>query len=126
MNTASLRGSLRVALPPDRARRLFTPEGERLWASGWDPHYPGGHPGVFTTHDGATVWIQVGDLEYARVTPGVWAGTVAVRCERDGAGTRAHVAYELTALSPDADLDGFAAGFDAFLESWERDIAAAL
>jgi hypothetical protein len=82
---------------------------------------------VFTTaHAGDTVWIALGDLRYARVTPGVQAGTVAVRCEPDGDGTRAHVTYDLTALSPAADLAAFEAEYDAMLRDWERAIAAAL
>jgi hypothetical protein len=120
-------GSLRVALPPGRAAGLFTPEGERAWARGWAPDYPAGDAGpVFTTHDGATVWVALGDLRYARVTPGVQAGTVTVRLTAEGDGTRADVTYDLTALSDDAALPAFAAGFDAMLASWERDIAAAL
>ena len=120
-------GSLHVALPPERAAALFTPEGERAWARGWTPDYPAGADGpVFTTHEGGTVWVALGDLRYARVTPGIQAGTVAVRLAPDGDGTRAEVTYDLTALSEDADLAAFAAGFDAMLATWERDIAAAL
>jgi hypothetical protein len=55
-----------VALPPEQAVALFTPEGERRWADGWDPHYPEPHrcegPGaVFTTGHGGhqTTWIMV-------------------------------------------------------------------
>jgi hypothetical protein len=118
-------GSLHVALPPERAAALFTPEGERRWAQGWAPEYPADGP-VFVTNDGATVWIELGDLRYARVTPGVQAGTVAVRLAPEGGGTRAEVTYDLTALSGDADLPAFAAGFDDMLAAWERDIAAAL
>ena len=120
-------GSLHVALPPARAAALFTPEGERAWAPGWDPDHPAGPGGpVFTTHAGTTVWVALGELRYARVTPGVHAGTVSVRCEPEADGTRAHVTYDLTALSEAADLDGFAAGFDALMAAWERHIAAAL
>lgn len=120
-------GRLHVALPPAQAAALFTPEGERAWAHGWAPEYPaGGGTPVFVTHAGATVWVELGELRYARVTPGVEAGTVAVRLAPDGDGTRAEVTYDLTALSADADLAGFAAGFDAMLAAWERDIAAAL
>ncbi len=119
-------GSFHVALPPDRAAALFTPEGERAWAPGWDPAYPGGPDGpVFTTHDGATVWLALGALHYARVTPGVQAGTVSVRLEPEQGGTRAHVAYDLTALSPAAALGDFEAGFPAMMRDWERRIAAA-
>jgi hypothetical protein len=121
-------GSLHVPLPPSAARALFTPEGERAWVPGWDPQHPDGDPAgpVFTTHDGATVWIALGDLRYARVTPGVHAGTVSVRLAPDGAGTRVHVEYDLTALSPDAGVAAFADGFDELMRAWERAIAAAL
>jgi hypothetical protein len=121
------KGSLHVALAPERAASLFTPEGERAWAPGWDPGFPAGPDGpVFTTHGGETIWVALGGLRYARVTPGVQAGTVTVRCEPEGGGTRAHVTYDLTALSDAADLDGFAAGFGELMAAWERHIAAAL
>jgi hypothetical protein len=119
-------GSFHVALPPDAAAALFTPEGERAWARGWSPDRPAPGGPVFTTHDGATVWVELGGLRYARVTPGVEAGTVAVRLEADGAGTRAEVTYDLTALADEARLAEFAAGFEAMLAGWERDIAAAV
>ena len=63
-------------------------------------------------------------MRYARVTSGVHAGTVEVRCHPDGddTRTRADVTYELTELSPDA-LDHFAAGFASMLAEWERMIA---
>ena len=126
MNNISCEGHLRVALPPDEAIELFTPEGERRWVDGWEPRYPGGDDGVFVT--GPTTWVTVERGErsrrYARVTPGVQAGTVYVRCEPDGAGTVATVGYELTALGPDADLAAFAAGYADFLAGWEREIAA--
>ena len=126
MNQISCRGTVRVPLPPDQAIELFTPEGERRWVAGWDPSYPGGDEAVFLT--GATTWVTVerGDRvrRYARVTPGVQAGTVSVACAPDGAGTVATVGYELTALGPDADLATFAAGYDDFLAGWEREIAA--
>ena len=123
MNKISCCGEVRVALPPDAAIELFTPEGERRWVAGWDPRYPGADDTVFLTS--GTTWVTVErgarTRRYARVTPGVQAGTVSVRCEPDGAGT---VGYELTALGPDADLAAFAAGYDDFLAGWEREIAA--
>ena len=130
-------GQVRVDLPPDRAWILFTPEGERSWVDGWDPHYPGGvvseHPGtVFLT--GPIVWVVV-DFEpgrlvrYARTTPGDRAGLVTVTFEAgDGGTTIATVTYTLAALSASAteDLKTFAAGYPEFLASWERAIAASL
>ena len=128
MNQISCRGTVRVPLPPDEAIELFTPEGERRWVAGWDPSYPGGDEAVFLT--GATTWVTVerGDhvRRYARVTPGVQAGTVSVRCEPDGDHTIATVGYELTALSAAAELEAFAAGYDDFLAGWEPEIAASV
>jgi len=121
-------GTLHVPLPPAEAIHLFTPEGERAWAPGWDPTHASAT--VFTTdHHGQTIWVitdQTPDSRrYARVTPGVHAGTVEVRCEPDGKHTHAHVTYELTALGPVADLDAFAAHYDAMLAEWQRLIADA-
>jgi hypothetical protein len=128
-----LTGTVDVLLPPDEALALFTPAGEREWVPGWDPAFPAGEdssPGTtFTTH-GRTVWVVADrtphSMRYARVTPGVCAGTVEVRCEPAGSQTRAHVAYDLTALGDPAALDLFADGYDAMLAEWERMIAGAL
>jgi hypothetical protein len=122
------RGTLHVPLPPSDAIHLFTAEGERAWVPGWDPTHVSAT--VFTTdHHAHTVWVVVDETptsrRYARVTPGVQAGTVEVRCEADGEHTRAHVTYDLAALGPHADLDGFAAGYDEMLAEWERLIADA-
>jgi hypothetical protein len=118
-------GTLHVPLPPGDAIALFTPEGERAWVPHWDPQHASDT--VFTTH--GTIWVVVDETadsrRYARVTPGLHAGTVAVRCEPDGDHTRAHVTYELTPLGPDPGLDRFAGGFDAMLAEWERLIADA-
>jgi hypothetical protein len=121
-------GTLYVPLPPTAAIHLFTAEGERAWVPGWDPIHAS--PTVFTTeHHTHTIWVVTDETattrRYARVTPGVQAGTVEVRCEPDGEHTRAHVTYDLTALGPDADLDAFAAHYDAMLAEWERLIADA-
>jgi hypothetical protein len=132
-----LRGNVAVALPPEEALELFTPQGERARAHGWDPLFPAGEDAdaaegtVFRTaaHDAETLWVVAGrtsrSISYARVTPGDRAGTVAVTCEPDGPGTRAEVVYDLTALAPDAQpaLDTFAARYAEFLKSWERAIA---
>jgi hypothetical protein len=129
-----------VALPPEQAVALFTPEGERRWADGWDPHYPEPHrcegPGaVFTTGHGGhqTTWIMVdhgpGGVRYARVTDGMTAGTVAVDVvgsrERS---TQVRVTYDLTALTPAGEtwLESFDADYDAAIGDWAAEIAAAL
>jgi hypothetical protein len=129
-----------VALPPKQAIELFTPEGERKWSARWDPVYPrpertAGPGAVFITgHDGhTTTWTVVdhtaGCVRYARVTPGVAAGTVTVALEADGAGgTRAQVTYDLTSLSADGDarLADFDRAYDADIAEWETAIAQAL
>ena len=125
----------------DEALRLFTPRGEREWADGWDPTFPGGdvddtEPGtVFTTeaHAGRrAIWIvahRTGrSIRYARAIPGQWAGTVEVRCEPAGAETLARVTYDLTVLD-DAQrprLREFAAGYADYMAEWEQELAAAL
>jgi hypothetical protein len=129
-----LSGTVEVPLPPDRALALFTPAGERAWVPGWDPVYPAEEdisPGTtFTTHDGRTFWViadaTAHSMRYARITPGVHAGTVEVRCEPAGDSTRAHVTYDLTGLADPATVDDFAADFPAMLAEWERLIAASL
>jgi hypothetical protein len=111
-------GIIHTGLPPETAIALFTPEGERAWIPGWDPHHHSDT--VFTTH--GTIWVvlptgEPHTVRYARVTPGRHAGTVEVRCEGDGTAT---VTYDLTPLAPGA-LDGF----DPDLPDWERRIAEA-
>jgi uncharacterized membrane protein len=68
-------------------------------------------------------------VRYARVTPGVAAGTVTVALEADGAsGIRAQVTYDLTSLSADGDarLADFDRAYDAAIAEWETAIAQAL
>jgi hypothetical protein len=123
-----LQGTLHVSRPPEEAIHLFTAEGERAWVPGWQPAYASDT--VFTTDHGdeQTIWLVLDETpntrRYARVTPGVKAGTVEVRCEPDGRHTCAHVTYDLAALGPDADLDHFADHYPAMLAEWERLIAA--
>lgn len=132
-------GEVRVALPTDRALPLFTPEGERAWAPGWDPVYASGRaepaPGtVFFTDAGGrrTTWIVTDrgehSMRYARVVPETQAGTVEVRCRPDGPGTVATVRYELTALSEAAagELTAFADRYDEMMAQWQTFIADAL
>ena len=134
MNRHRLQGTVDVPLPPHEALALFTPAGERDWAPGWDPVYPAeedNSPGTtFTTHDGGTFWViadrTADSMRYARITPGVHAGTVEVRCEPAGEATRAHVTYDLTGLGDPYAVEHFADDFPAMLAEWERLIAALL
>ncbi|MBV9536187.1 MAG: hypothetical protein JO321_12320 [Solirubrobacterales bacterium] len=129
-----------VELPPEQAMELFTPEGERRWADGWDPRYPEGDrregPGaVFTTEHGdhQTTWIMVdhspGSVRYARVTQGMTAGTVAVDVVGSGEhSTQVRVTYDLTALSSAGEswLDAFDSDYDTAIGGWPTEIAAGL
>jgi hypothetical protein len=129
-----------VRLPPGLAAplSLFTPEGERAWAAGWDPSYPApaeddSEPGtVFQTRHGADpgTWIVASrdpgrSVRYARVIAGQDAGTVSVTLDSE---TEVTVSYDLTALSDSgaAHLTQFAADYPKFLQHWEQAISAAL
>ena len=127
-----------LALPREQAMAMFTAEGERRWAAGWEPHYP--EPGrregagaVFITGHGdhQTTWIMVDHrpdgVRYARVAHGITAGTVAVDVlASDEQSTRVAVTYDLTALSPEGErwLAGFDSHYDAEITSWANDIAS--
>jgi hypothetical protein len=129
-----------VELPRDEAMALFSPEGERRWADGWDPHYPQpsrleGPDAVFTTGHGGhqTTWIMVDQrpesIRYARVVHGMTAGTIAVDVlSSSEQATLVGVTYDLTALTPEGEswLRAFDAEYDSEIAAWSTEIAAAL
>jgi hypothetical protein len=129
-----------VGLPRDQAMALFSPEGERLWAEGWDPRYPEptrreGPGTVFTTGHGGhpTAWIVVDQqperIRYARVVHGMTAGTVAVEVlDSYQDATHVRVTYDLTALSAAGErwLETYDAGYQAEIAAWSTEIAASL
>jgi len=138
VSTMKMVGSLRVALSPAEAFRLFTATGERAWVDGWEPSFPdpvaddAAAGTVFETAAGGhrATWIVVdrdGDrrIRYARVVTGRDAGTVEVRLAPAGDETEVTVTYQLTALTPAGArwLDAFAADYPAFLRSWEETLA---
>ncbi|MFD0358799.1 SRPBCC family protein [Streptomyces sp. NPDC127110] len=141
MNRRVLSAVLTVPLPPEAAFRLFTARGERDWVPGWEPVFPVAAPD--DTEPG-TVWLTSSDEEettwlvaardfphsvsYARITPGVRAGTVTVDLAAAGTGSEVRVTYDMTPLTPAAAeaLDEFAAGFPTFIDSWAELIAAHL
>jgi hypothetical protein len=129
-----------VGLPREQALALFTPEGERRWAAGWDPRYPDpgrreGPGAVFTTRHGGreTTWVVVDQrpdsIRYARVVHDMTAGTIAVDVvySSDGA-TRVRVTYDLTALTEAGEtwLETFAEHYETEIGAWSREIDAAL
>lgn len=136
--------SFLLDMPPAEALSLFTPEGERAWAPGWDPRYlspPDGRTEegmAFTTGEGAeaTLWLMTRhdvaarQVQYARVTPASRMGTVTVTCADAGpARTEVTVRYVLTALNEAGneflgDLDE--AKYRTFIASWETAIRGCL
>ncbi len=134
-----LTGRIQVALPPAEAFRLFTPRGEQDWVQGWHPRFPAPalddtEPGtVFetTAHGQHTIWLVIDRqpgkrISYARVTPGEQAGTVTVTISAAGRHSEVEVTYQMTALTESASskLSQFAAGYPAYLRSWQDAIAA--
>lgn len=134
--------TLRLHALPEQAFPLFEPEGERVWAPGWDPRWL--HPldcradegGVFlTAADGReTIWTITAHepprhVRYSRITPGVHAVTVDIRL-RPGLSheTLAQVTYTLTALTPGGNeaVAEMAVGFNGWMVEWEQAINAAL
>ncbi|MDH3500242.1 MAG: hypothetical protein OEM97_08985 [Acidimicrobiia bacterium] len=105
-------GTFELPLAAVEAIWMFTPEGERAWAAGWDPTYPTGRASeaagtVFATSANGvqTTWVII-DIDrpharasYARVTPGHHAGTVRVECIDTRPGhCDVTVQYALTAI----------------------------
>lgn len=104
--------SFRLDAPLARVMPLFTAEGERRWAPGWEPVVLSGaqdRGSAFVTrsHTGVeTTWIVVdyrpseGIASYARLAQGSNIGLVDVVCTPDEAGgTVVSVRYTLTGVS---------------------------
>lgn len=122
----------------DAVLSLFTAEGERRWAPGWDPVWadePHEHEigEVWTTAGPpATTWVTVDSgpdqVRYARVAIGDNAGLVTVSCAEHDGQTTVTVDYDLSALSETgADrLERFAANYDDMLAHWQHHTSRAL
>jgi hypothetical protein len=137
-----LSGVVPVALPVHEAFALFTPSGERAWVEGWVPEFPASpedetEPGtVFEVgHRGRrSTWVVAAcvpgrSITYARTALSDRAGLVRIECAaaEDGM-TEARVAYDLTALTEEAEaaLEDFAGRYAEFLEHWRVAIATAI
>lgn len=129
--------TFRVNAPASAVLGLFTAEGERRWAAGWEPELLSGDDGrgsVFRTRDSegrVTHWIVVehdranGRVSYARLADGLSFGLVDVACAAvDEAATDVSVRYTLTGLDEQgrrfvgAFLEEGA--FTAMIAGWER------
>jgi hypothetical protein len=132
-------GRFQLPLSAAEAIGLFTPEGERDWAPGWNPEYATGRPSegagtVFTTaaHGSQTIWVILeidrasGSAGYARVTPGHHGGLVHVQCIDAGPGhSNVEVSYEMSLLG-DRDASNFDAyapeRFPEMMDQWSEAI----
>ncbi len=118
--TARFTFEVTTTRPPDQAIELFTPEGERTWADGWNPIYANirtsyevGTGTVFTTeaHSVRRVWVvdqydlQTGIVRYTVFTPDQSITRIEVRVSPAPAGSIARVSYDRTALNAHADAD---------------------
>jgi hypothetical protein len=107
-----------VHAPYRIAAPLFGPEGERGWAGDWDPHFLYPQPAqdirgaVFTIRHGhrRAYWINTSfdldsrHVQYVYVIPDAMVVLIDVRfAEPDPADTKVNVAYERTALNPEAN-----------------------
>ncbi len=104
--------SFRLDAPPARVFPLFTAEGERDWAPGWEPtvlsgaeergsaFVTRGHTGIETTWIVADYRPTEGRVSYARLAQGSNIGLVDVVCTpAEGGGTVVSVRYTLTGVS---------------------------
>lgn len=136
-----LEGTVAVNLPPQEAFELFTPTGERRWATGWDPTFVVSEPdetapgAVFLTRHGngkATTWIVAAcdrprSIAYCNFTDLDRASLIRVSCEASPDGTTtAHVSYDVNALSDEGEqvLQEFATHFEHYMAHWQEAIAA--
>jgi hypothetical protein len=104
--------SFRLDAPLERVFPLFTAEGERSWAPGWEPNILSGavergsafvtraHSGIETTWIVADYRPAEGRVTYARLAQGSNIGLVDVTCTAaEGRGTVVSVRYTLTGVS---------------------------
>lgn len=133
--------TITLALPPSRCFDFFTPDGERLWVDDWEPAYyhrpaDGALEGtVFSTgHDGVTTWWTVvahdpqrHSVRYSRLTPGIRAAIVDVRCDAVAEGSAITVRYRQVGLDESGnDLVRKMTGdaFRTMIEVWRERISA--
>lgn len=128
---------------PDNVFPLFTPEGEKSWAAGWDfmPVFPDRETEenmIFTTtaqdHGQVdAIWIMARYkpaaymIEYQRIEPGIKIGRIRIHCEADEqtAKTLATIEYVYTALSETGNtfVEGFTEhGYRQFIHTWSEAI----
>lgn len=133
--------SFHVPAPCAQVFPLFTAEGERAWAPGWEPEILSGgreRGSVFRTRtpERETVWVvtdyrpEQTQVSYARLAQGSNMGLVDVRCREANGGSEVSVTYTLTGITPEgaAFVQAFLepARYTAFIEEWREAIQAYL
>lgn len=139
MNSVEHTASFTLPQPIQQVFLLFTPEGEKLWAPGWDYKNLLGTTTLFEdyvflthSHDHAgaeAVWLVKryepgrGLVAYYRVEPGDKVGVVTVQCSPvEGSGTQVEVTYRYIPLSEkgQAFVDGYTQkAHQVFIAHWE-------
>jgi len=142
-NSVTHTGHVTLEAPPEKSFPLFTPEGERAWAEGWDPEvlFPAdGHVReglVFRTPDhGGTVWVltrydKAGfTIAYNATAGGALVREIEVRC-RPAAANRTEVTVTDTYVGLSEHGNMFVAQLDEAsyakkMEFWQTAINRAL
>jgi hypothetical protein len=108
-------GTIRLAGPIEMVFPLFTPEGEKGWAEGWNPQYvypPDGTTQqglVFrTSHSGPLIWIvskfdsQQHEISYVILGKDT-VRQLVIKCVDEGTRTSADLAHTYTSLSEEGN-----------------------
>ena len=128
---------------PGKVFSLFTPEGEKKWAPGWDYKLLYPQSGkieknfmfLTTDHDHAdeqALWIICNhkplsySIDYLRIESGKKVGKIEIVCDEKGEGkTFAHITYTYTSLSEEGNkfLESFTKEyFTQYISYWEKAI----
>jgi hypothetical protein len=134
-------GSFRIEASLELAFPLFTPEGEKAWAAGWNPEYVFPADGrttqgmVFRTHhSGPKTWLMtLYDAEHHRADYANFSSDlliqVSVHCSGEGNSTVVEVSYVHTALTENGNklVDEYTqARHDAQMQHWKQSIDDAM
>ena len=139
--TARFTFELSLTASPGKAIELFTPEGERKWAEGWDPVYANvpdarraGTGTVFITdaHSVRRFWIvdqydrKACIVRYTVFAPDQSVTRIEVRVTARPGGSIARVTYDRTALNAEADanVEHFALHAHMMQSEWQNAIDA--
>ena len=134
-------GSFRIEASLDVAFPLFTPEGEKAWAAGWNPEYVFPRDGkttqgmVFhTEHSGPKTWVMtLYDPEHHRAEYASFSSDlviqISVACSSEGKSTVVEVSYRHTALTENGNklVDSYTQErHDQQMQHWKESIDEAL